>query len=134
MSNFVSKAMLAALVAFGALGASAPAHAGGIDVDIRINGPRVVHRPIIVRPPVVVVRPRVVVVRPPVVVRNPVVVLQPAYRGACNPALALDKARNNGLHRVHVSHVGPNRVAVEGRFRGAWAKMIFANVRGCPRL
>ncbi|MDO6967089.1 hypothetical protein [Rhizobium alvei] len=127
MSNFISKTMLAALVAFGAIGASAPAHAGGVDVDIRINGPRVVHRPIVVRPPVVVVRP-------PVVVRNPVVVLQPAHRGACNPVLALEKARNNGMNRVHVSHVGPNRVAVEGRFRGTWAKMMFANVRGCPRL
>ena len=48
--------------------------------------------------------------------------------------LALAKASRNGLNKVAISHIGPNRVVVSGKVRGAWAKLAFANVRGCPRL
>jgi hypothetical protein len=132
--NIFTKVALAALVSFGAMGASAPANAG-VDVDIRVHTPRVV-----VRKPVVVVRPayrpRVVVVRPaPVVVVRPapVVVVRPSV-GRCAPGLALEKAANRGLNRVAIEKIGPNRVVVSGRTGGVWAKMVFANVRGCPRL
>lgn len=140
MSNFITKAALAALVAVGALGATSQANAGSVDVDVRVRTPHVVVRTphVVVRKPVVVVkpayvRPRVVVVRPaPIVVRPaPVVVLQ---GGRCTQALALQKASNQGLNRVAVSFVGPNRVTVSGKIRGAWAKVSFANMRGCPRI
>ena len=127
MTNIFTKVALAALVGIGALGVSAPANAGSVDVDIRVRTPHVV-----VRKPVIVVRPayrpRVVVVRP-----APVVVVRPGY-GRCAPGLALQKAANRGLNRVAIQSVGPNRVVVSGRTRGVWAKMVFANVRGCPRL
>jgi hypothetical protein len=124
--NIFTKAALAALVSLGAMGASAPANAG-VDVDIHVNTPRV-HRPAY-RPRVVVVRPApVVVIRP-----APVVVVRPGY-GRCAPGLALEKAANRGLRRVAIEKIGPNRVVVSGRTGGVWAKMVFANVRGCPRL
>ncbi|MDB5526329.1 MAG: hypothetical protein JWM58_4092 [Rhizobium sp.] len=128
MNNFITKAAVAALVSFGALGAASQASAGGIDVDVRVNTPRViVRKPVIVVKPAYV-RPRVVVVPP-----SPVVIVKPAY-GRCAPGLALDKAMRNGLNKVAISKVGPNRVVVSGKVRGAWAKMSFANVRGCPRV
>jgi hypothetical protein len=123
MTTFITKAALAAVVALGALGATTQANAGSVDVDVRVRTPHVV-----VRTPHVVVRKPVVIVRP-----APVVVVRPAY-GRCAPGLALQKASNRGLNRVAISHVGPNRVTVSGKIRGMWAKVSFANVRGCPRL
>jgi hypothetical protein len=128
MTNIITKAALAAVVALGALGATSQANAANVDVDIRVKPPHVVVRkPVVVVKPVHV-RPRVVVVKP-----APVIVVKPAY-GRCAPGLALQKAANHGLNRVAVSHIGPNRVVVSGKIRGVWAKMSFANVRGCPRL
>ena len=135
MTSFITKAALAVTLALGALGAAGQANAGGVDVDVRIGGPRHYRPPVIVRPaPVVVVRPAPIVVRPaPIVVRPaPVVVVKPGY-GRCSQNLALQKAYNSGLNRAYVAKVGPNRVVVNGKIRGAWAKMAFANVRGCPR-
>ncbi|MBL0375350.1 hypothetical protein JJB09_25370 [Rhizobium sp. KVB221] len=120
MTNFITKAVLATLVGLGAMGATSQANAGSVDVDVRIRAPHV-H----VRPPVVVVRPAYV--------RPPVVVVRPGY-GRCQQGLALQKAANRGMNRVAISNVGPNRVVVSGKIRGTWAKMYFANVRGCPRL
>jgi hypothetical protein len=129
MTSFITKAALAVTLVLGALGAAGQANAGGVDVDVRIGGPRHYRPPVIVRPaPVIVVRPAPIVVRP-----APVVVVKPAY-GRCSQNLALQKAFNNGLNRAYVSKVGPNRVVVNGKIRGAWAKMVFANVRGCPRV
>lgn len=114
MTSFITKAALAAVVAIGAFGATSQANAAQVDVIVRT--------PHVVRKPVVVVRPA------------PVVVIRPAVGGRCAPGLALQKAANHGLNRVAVSFVGPNRVTVTGKIRGVWAKMSFANVRGCPRL
>lgn len=119
MSNIFTKAAAAALIAVGAVAASAPANAAQVEVIIK--------QP--VRKQVVVVRPAPVVVVKPA----PVVVVKPAY-GRCAPGLALQKAANHGLNRVAISNIGPNRVVVTGKTRGVWAKMVFANVRGCPRL
>jgi hypothetical protein len=119
MTTLFTKIALAALVGVGALGVSAPAQAGSVDVDIRVRTPHVV-----VRKPVIVVRPAY---------RPQVVVVRPGY-GRCAPGLALQKAANRGLNRVAIQSVGPNRVVVSGKTRGLWAKMVFANVRGCPRL
>lgn len=123
--NIFTKVAVAALVGLGALGATAPANAAQVEVIVR--KPHVV-----VRKPVVIVRPApVVIVRPaPIIVRPAPVIVG----GRCAPGLALQKAANHGLNRVAIERVGPNRVVVTGKSRGVWAKMVFANVRGCPRL
>lgn len=53
-------------------------------------------------------------------------------RGRCDPWLAQDKARANGLRRARVVDVSPRRVVVEGRRWGEYRRAVFANVRGCP--
>jgi hypothetical protein len=118
MTNFIAKAALAAVVALGAAGVAAEANAAQVDV--------------IVKTPHVVVRKPVVVVKP-----APVVVIKPApvvIGGRCAPSLALRKAYNHGLNKVAVSFIGPNRVTVSGKIHGSFAKMSFANVRGCPAI
>ncbi|KQS72567.1 hypothetical protein ASG39_02060 [Rhizobium sp. Leaf371] len=55
-------------------------------------------------------------------------------RGHCAPWLAADKAGAYGLRRARVVAVTPRRVVVEGRFRGGFRTIAFANMRGCPRL
>ncbi|KQS76846.1 hypothetical protein ASG25_15620 [Rhizobium sp. Leaf384] len=55
-------------------------------------------------------------------------------RGACAPWLAADKASAYGLRRARVVAVTPRRVVVEGRFRGDFRTIAFANIRGCPRI
>jgi hypothetical protein len=115
MTNFITKALVAATVAFGGFGAATAADAAQVDV--------------VVRTPHVVVRKPVVVVKP-----APVVIVKPVWGNRCAPGLALQKAANNGLNRVAVSFVGPHRVTVTGKIHGAFAKISFANVRGCPRL
>lgn len=123
MTSILPKIAIAAAVTFGAIGASTAANAGSVDV--------VVKTPRVVVSPRIVVKPaprRVVVVKP-----APVIVVKPGY-GRCQPGVALAKASRHGLNRVAISRVGPNRVTVTGKIRGAWAKMSFANVRGCPRL
>ena len=123
MTSIFTRIAVAAAVTFGAIGASTAANAGSVDV--------VVKTPRVVVSPRVVVKPaprRVVVVKP-----APVVVVKPGY-GRCQPGLALAKASRNGLNKVAISNIGRNRVTVTGKIRGAWAKMSFANVRGCPRL
>ena len=128
MTNFIIKAAFAAIVAVTGFAATSEANAAQIDVIVRtpqVRRPVVVVRPVVVRPRVVVVRPRpVVIVRP-----APVVI-----GGRCAPGLALQKASNQGLNRVAISKIGPNRVIVSGKIRGIWANVAFANVRGCPRL
>ena len=129
MSHIFTKAAVAALVAFGAIGASSAANAAQVDVVIKAK-PLVVVKPapvVVVKPAAVVVKPAAVVVKP-----APVVVVKPV--GRCAPALALQKASNHGLNKVAISNVGPNRVVVSGKSHGVWAKMVFANVHGCPRL
>lgn len=122
MSSMFTKIAVAAALSLGAMGAASQANAGGIDVDVRVKTPRVV-----VKPHVVVRPKRVVVVKPgPVVIKR--------YNGRCQPGQALAKASRHGLKKVAISRVGPNRVTVSGKVRGAWAKISFANVRGCPRL
>ncbi|WEZ82991.1 hypothetical protein P6U16_18960 [Rhizobium sp. 32-5/1] len=53
-------------------------------------------------------------------------------RGRCDPRLAQEKARDFGLRRAQVVDVSPRRVVVEGRRRGEYRTVVFANVRGCP--
>ncbi len=70
-------------------------------------------------------------------VRIGVVVGAPGYRypariGRCASWMALDKARLYGIRRPLITRVGPNRVVVEGRRNYRWARIVFANVRGCP--
>lgn len=122
MTSIVTKIAIAAVVALGAIGATAPAQAASVDVVIK---PKVIVKPA----PYVVIKPapRVVVVKP-----APVIVAKPA--GRCQPGLALAKASRDGLNKVAISHIGPNRVTVSGKIRGAWAKISYANLRGCPRL
>jgi hypothetical protein len=123
MTSMFTKIAVAAAVTLGAFGVTSQANAGSVDV--------IVKTPHVVVKPHVVIKPaprRVVVVKP-----APVVVVKPGY-GRCQPGLALAKASRNGLNKVAISHVGPNRVTVSGKIRGAWAKISFANVRGCPRL
>jgi hypothetical protein len=55
-------------------------------------------------------------------------------RGRCDPRLAADKARANGLRRARVVDVSPRRVVVEGRRWGEYRRVVFANARGCPYL
>lgn len=55
-------------------------------------------------------------------------------RGRCAPWLAADKAGAYGLRRARVVDVAPRRVVVEGRKRGDFRTITFANVRGCPVL
>lgn len=120
MTNFITKALVAATVALGGFGAATAADAAQVDV--------------IVRTPHVVVHKPVVIVKPIVVKPAPVVVIKPVWGNRCAPALAMQKAANNGLNRVAVSYVGPHRVTVTGKIHGVFAKISFANVRGCPRL
>jgi hypothetical protein len=118
MTSIVTKIAIAAAVAIGAFGMTAPAQAGGVDVNVKIKTPHVIVKP----------APRVVIVKP-----APVIVIKKGY-GRCEPGLALAKASRNGLNKVAISHIGPNRVVVSGKAHGSWAKVSFANVRGCPRL
>jgi len=124
MTSVITKFAVAAALALGAVGATVPA-AQAASVDIVVK-PRVVVKPaprVVIKP-----APRVVVVKP-----APVVVIKKGP-GRCDAGLALAKASRNGLNKVAISHIGPNRVTVSGKIRGAWAKVSFANVRGCPRL
>jgi len=123
MTSIFTKIAVAAAVTLGAFGATSQANAGGVDV--------IVKTPHVVVNPRIVIKPaprRVVVVKP-----APIIVVKPGY-GRCQPGLALAKASRNGLNRVAISRIGPNRVTVSGKIRGAWARISFANVRGCPRL
>lgn len=123
MTSMFTKIAVAAAVALGAFGVTSQANAGSVDV--------IVKTPHVVVTPRVVIKPaprRVVVVKP-----APIIVVKPGY-GRCQPGLALAKASRNGLNRVAISRIGPNRVTVSGKIHGAWAKISFANVRGCPRL
>ena len=116
MTSIFTRIAVAAAVTFGAIGASTAANAGSVDV--------------VVKTPRVVVSPRVVVKPAP----RRVVVVKPAPVVVVKPGLALAKASRNGLNKGAISNIGRNRVTVTGKIRGAWAKMSFANVRGCPRL
>lgn len=55
-------------------------------------------------------------------------------RGRCDPWLAVEKARYQGLRRARVSDVSSRRVVVDGRRDGARRYIAFANVRGCPTI
>ena len=118
MTSIVTKIAVVAAVALGAFAMTAPAQAGGVDVNVKLKTPHVIVKS----------APKVVVVKP-----APVVVIKKGH-GRCQPGLALAKASRNGLNKVAISHIGPNRVVVSGKVRGAWAKLAFANMRGCPRL
>lgn len=131
MTSAFTKFAIAAALALGAVGATVPA-AQAASVDIVVK-PRVVVKPA----PRVVIKPahRVVVKPAPIVVVKPApVVVIKKGPGRCDAGLALAKASRNGLNKVAISHIGPNRVTVSGKIRGTWAKVSFANVRGCPRL
>lgn len=126
MTTFVTKIAAAVAIAFaglGAVAATAPAQAASVDVVVK---PRVVVKPaprVVIKP-----APRVVVVKP-----APVIVIKKNY-GRCAPGLALAKASRSGLNRAVISFIGPNKVTVSGKIRGNFAKISFANVRGCPGL
>lgn len=50
----------------------------------------------------------------------------------CNPGRAVEKARWNGLRHAHVQRVTQRKVVVAGYRHGDYDRMVFANVRGCP--
>ncbi|RCW28294.1 hypothetical protein DFR48_101304 [Ciceribacter lividus] len=50
----------------------------------------------------------------------------------CNPGRAVEKARWNGLRHARVQRVTPRKVVVAGYRHGDYDRMVFANVRGCP--
>ncbi|MBW8789479.1 hypothetical protein HFO94_03065 [Rhizobium leguminosarum] len=50
----------------------------------------------------------------------------------CSPIHAVNKARDFGLRRAHITRMSPRVVVVAGRDRRGWDRIIFANVRGCP--
>ncbi len=106
MIKFAKNAAIAALLAVTALPVTA-SFASADDFDGYYDGPRVQH-------------------------------VQDNYWGGsrrgCNPRMAEDIARDYGMRRARVSDVTPRRVIVEGRNRGGWDRMVFANVRGCPLL
>ena len=53
-------------------------------------------------------------------------------RYGCSPREALETARWNGFRRAEIVDVNRRRVVVEGRVRGGWRQIVFANVEGCP--
>lgn len=55
-------------------------------------------------------------------------------RRGCDPVDALDAARDAGLRRARVARVSPRNIVVEGFTRGGADRMVFANVRGCPKI
>lgn len=55
-------------------------------------------------------------------------------RGRCAPWMATRKAERFGLRRAHVVDISRHRVIVEGRKRGRFITVAFANDRGCPTL
>lgn len=55
-------------------------------------------------------------------------------RGFCKPRKAVRKARRMGLRRAHIKRVNNRKVVVVGRMDGYRERMVFANVRGCPRV
>ncbi len=50
----------------------------------------------------------------------------------CNEWQAVETARDYGFRHPRVVRADPRKVVVEGRQRGGWARIVFANVRGCP--
>lgn len=55
-------------------------------------------------------------------------------RGRCAPWLAVEKARDHGLHRARIADVSHRRVVVEGWRHHRYARMAFANVARCPAI
>lgn len=55
-------------------------------------------------------------------------------RDECNPREALSIARDEGLRRAEVTRITRRSVTVEGMTRRGPARMVFANVRGCPEI
>lgn len=55
-------------------------------------------------------------------------------RGRCAPWMATRKAERFGLRRAHVVDISRRRVIVEGRKRGRFITVAFANARGCPTI
>lgn len=53
-------------------------------------------------------------------------------RGSCDPDLAADIARDEGLRRVRIVDVTERRVVVRGRTSDGSETIVFANRRGCP--
>jgi hypothetical protein len=53
-------------------------------------------------------------------------------RGRCDPDVAADIAREEGLRRVRIVDVTERRVVVRGRTPDGRVTMVFANRRGCP--
>lgn len=51
---------------------------------------------------------------------------------ACSPIRAVQKARAMGLRRAHLVNITPRRVVVDGFNRRGPARVVFANVPGCP--
>jgi hypothetical protein len=53
-------------------------------------------------------------------------------RRGCDEWQAVETARDYGLRHARVVRADPRKVVVEGRGRGGWGRIVFANVRGCP--
>ncbi|MBD3838005.1 hypothetical protein [Brevundimonas sp.] len=121
MRNILAKAGLAALIALGAVSATAGSAAAGADFGVGIyigepgyypgerHGWRDRHE------------------RHDRYERHE----RRQYR-PCNPARAVEKARWNGLRHARVRRVTQHSVVVSGYRYGERDRMVFANVRGCP--
>ena len=55
-------------------------------------------------------------------------------RDECSPREALSIARSEGLRRAEVTRITRRSVTVQGMTRRGPARMVFANVRGCPEI
>ena len=54
------------------------------------------------------------------------------YDRGCSPREALRKASRMGLNRVSIARDGRRSVVVDGRKRGRYVTVAFAQARGCP--
>jgi hypothetical protein len=54
------------------------------------------------------------------------------YDRGCSPRDALRKASRMGIHRAGIVRDGRRAVVVDGRKRGRYVSVAFANVRSCP--
>lgn len=124
MSNYFGKSLAAALIAIAGITAAAPAaSAGGFDVGVEI----VDHRDgYYGRGPERHERHERYDRHDRWEHRR--------FSGRCAPGLAVEKARDHGLRRARIAHVGHRRVVVEGWRHHRYTQIAFANVARCPTL
>ncbi|MCM2471902.1 hypothetical protein HGO38_00200 [Rhizobium sp. CG5] len=126
MTSKIAKAGIAALIALGAISATAGSAAAGPDIGlgIVIGGPGYYDGPFYDDGPRYDRGPRHH--------GRHEGWRAPPRRVGCAPFHAVEKARWNGLHRAHVQDVTPRRVVIGGYRDYGFDRMVFANAPGCP--